>query len=167
MAVYDIEKFIGRRDGDRAPVHDWKWVCTSLPFGMDADYCEQVSIPLPSFAQKPLFGAGTFSFYAGFQEVNAFDCEFYEDTSMRTSSWLDMWRTMIRDPETGAFSLPTVYKHDWTFARLNDQNATILTVVAKNCWPTTIGPWALNYTGGNGLLKVQQNFSTDGLELFK
>lgn len=167
MAIYDIAEFINRRDGDRAPVHDWKWVCTSLPFGMDSDYCESVNIPLPSFNQKPLFGAGTFTFYPGFEEVSAFDCEFYEDISMRTSTWLEMWRHMIRNPETGAFSLPTRYKRDMTFDLVNDSNTPILTIVARNCWPTTIGPWNLNYTGGNGLLKVQQNFSTDGFSLSK
>lgn len=167
MSVYDIAEFVNRRGDDRSPIHDWKWVCLSLPFGMDPDYCESVGIPLPNFNQKPLFGAGTFTFYPGFQEVNAFDCEFYEDINLRTSSWLDMWRHKIRDPETGAFSLPAEYKWDMKFALLDDRNTQILTITARNCWPTTIGPWNLNYTGGNGLLKVQQNFSTDGLVLDK
>ncbi len=167
MSVYSIEEFVRRRDGDRAPIHDWKWVCTSLPFGHDPDYCESVNIPLPNFNQKPLFGAGTFTFYPGFEEVTAFDCQFYEDVNMRTSAWLDMWRHKIRDPETGAFSLPPEYKWDLTFDLLDDRNTKIVSIVARNCWPTSIGPWDLNYTSTNGLLKVQQNFSTDGFVLNK
>ena len=59
MSRYDIDEFVKRRDGDRSPLHDWKWHCVSLPYGADTDYVESVSLPFPSFNIKPLFGAGT------------------------------------------------------------------------------------------------------------
>ncbi len=165
MSIYDIEEFVNRREGDRQPIHDWKWHCVSLPFGMDTDYCESVSLPFPSFNIKPLFGAGTFTYYPGFEEIQAFDCQFHEDEALRSLKWLTMWKERIRDPDTGAFYLPTNYKHDLVFELLGNQNQTILTATCKNCWPSTKGNWDLNYTSTNGLLKVHQNFSCDGVKL--
>jgi hypothetical protein len=165
MARYDIDEFIKRRAGDRQPIHDWKWHCVSLPYGMDSDYCESVSIPFASFNLKPLFGAGTFSYYPGFEEIQAFDCQFHEDEKLRTSAWLQMWKERIRDPENGAFYLPTNYKQDMEFELLSGDNNRILTMKCKNCWPSTKQNWELNYTSTNGLLKVHQNFSTDGIKL--
>lgn len=165
MQYDDIQTFISRRDGDRSPIHDWKWRCLSLPFGMDTDYVETVGIPFPSFNIKPLFGAGTFTYYPGFEEISAFDIQMHEDISLRTLKWLTMWKERIRDPETGAYFLPTNYKHDLQFALLNDQNQKILTINAKNCWPSQKSNWDLVNTSTNGLLKMHINFSTDGLKL--
>lgn len=162
--IYDIATFINRRAGDREPIHAWKWACLKLPFGMDIDYCESVDLPKPSINQKPLFGAGTFTYYPGFQEISAFDCIFHEDVKLRTSNWLTGWRERIRDPETGAFALPPEYKYDLEFGLYDTQNKLILTASAKSCWPTTEAPWSLNYNGGNELLKVNINFSTDGVK---
>lgn len=165
MSRYDIDEFVRRRDGDRSPIHDWKWHCTSLPYGMDTDYCESVSIPFPSFNIKPLFGAGTFSYYPGFLEIQAFDCQFHEDEALRTSKWLSMWKERIMDPENGAFYLPTNYKMDLEFELLDNKNQSILSILCKNCWPSTKQNWDLTYTSTNGLIKVHQNFSTDGIKL--
>ncbi len=161
--LYDLETFISRREGDREPIHAWKWACLSLPFGMDVDYCETVDLPKPSFAQKNLFAAGTFSFYPGFQEISAFDCIFHEDISLRTSDWLTGWRNKMRDPETGAYALPPEYKYPLTFGLFSSNNKMILKAECRNCWPTTEAAWSLNYNGGNELLKVNINFSTDGV----
>lgn len=167
MSRYDIDTFIERRDGDRSPIHDWKWHCTSLPYGFDTDYVEQVNLPFPSFSVKPLFGAGTFSYYPGFMEISAFNMEFHEDITLRTTTWLTQWRERIRDPKNGAYYLPKNYKEDLNFELLDDKNNTILKVVAKNCFPTQANDWNLNYTSTNGLLKVGVNFSTDRIEHFK
>lgn len=162
--MYDIETFIQRRSGDREPVHDWKWKCLSLPFGMDVDYCESVDLPKPAVAQKDLFGAGTFTYYAGFVQIGTFDCMFYEDVSFRTADWLTGWRNKIRDPETGAYGLPPEYKYNIEFGLYDTTGKMILKAVAKNCFPTTEGNWSLNYTGGNGLLKTNVSFSTDRVD---
>jgi len=165
MQYDDIQTFISRRDGDRSPIHEWKWRCTSLPFGADTDYCESVSLPFPSFNIKPLFGAGTFTYYPGFEEIAAFDCQFYEDVSLRTLKWLTFWKERIRNPDTGAYYLPTNYKYDLEFELLDDNNRRILRALAKNCWPSQKSNWDMNYTSTNGLLKVHQNFSCDGVKL--
>lgn len=166
MSRYDIDEFVKRRDGDRSPLHDWKWHCVSLPYGADTDYVESVSLPFPSFNIKPLFGAGTFSYYPGFEEIQAFDIQFYEDESLRTMKWLTSWKERIRDPDVGAFYLPTNYKQDLEFELLNNANQRIMTAVCKNAWPSTKQSWELNYTSTNGMLKVHQNFSVDSVKLY-
>lgn len=165
MSILTIDEFLNRRTGDRSPVHDWKWSCLSLPFGMDRDYCETVSLPFPSFNVRPLFGAGTFSYYPGFEEIQAFDCQFYEDEAMRTLKWLTAWKNRIRNPDTGAFYLPTNYKYDMIFALYGANNRKLITATLKNCWPTTKGNWDLTNEGSNNTLRVHQNFSCDGIKL--
>lgn len=165
MIYEDIQTFIERRQGDRTPLTDWKWRCSSLPFGMDTDYVETVSLPFPSFNIKPLFGAGTFSYYPGFEEISAFDVQLYEDESLRSLKWLTNWKGKIRNPETGAYFLPTNYKYDLEFELLGTRNNVVLKAKAINCWPSQKGNWDLTNTSTNGLLKVHQNFSCDGVKL--
>lgn len=162
----DFNTFLSKRSGDREPLLSFKWLCTGLPLGHDVTYVESVSLPFPSINIKQgLFGAGTFSYYPGFEEISAFDMQLYEDSRARTSKWLKTWKERIRDPRNGAFYLPTNYKYDIEFHLLDTTGKPILKAVCKNCWPTTKGPWELNYQGGGEALKCHQNFSLDGIEL--
>ncbi len=162
----DFDEFLSNRSGDREPLLSFKWMCTELPFGFETKYVESVDLPFPSLNIKQgLFGAGTFTYYPGFEEISAFDIQFYEDSRARTLKWLKDWKERIRDPRNGAFYLPTNYKYDITVHLLDTTGKPILKAICKNCWPTTKGNWNLNYQGGGEALKVHQNFSVDRLEL--
>lgn len=162
--ILTIDEFISKREGDQGPLWDWKWHCTSLPFGFRTDYVETVSLPFPSFNVKPLFGGGTFTYYPGFEEISAFDMQLYEDQKVRAIEWLTMWKGRIRDPDTGAYFLPTNYKYDIGIELLNDKNQSVVKATLKNCWPTQKGNWDLTNSSTNGILKVHQNFSCDGIK---
>jgi hypothetical protein len=140
------------------------WQCDELPFGHDPTYLEHVNIPHPSVNVKPLFGGGTFTYYAGFVEISAFNATFYEDVGMRTAKWLTSWRNRIRNPESGAFFLPKDYKRDLHFTLFNTRGEPILRVQAKNCWPTTCSEWDW-VPGDSEILKLEINFATDGINL--
>lgn len=164
MPQLGLEEFIERRMGDRSPVSTNGWSCESLPFGHDADYVENVDIPHPSVNIKPLFGAGTFTYYPGFVEISAFNITLYEDHSMRTTKWLYYWLSRIRNPSTGAYYLPPNYKRDLNFTLYNTKGEPILNVAAKNCWVSTADNWSL-VPGEGEVLKLSVNIATDGLEL--
>lgn len=161
-----FDTFLENRKGDKEPLLSFKWVCTELPFGHNRLYVESVDLPFPNINIKQgLFGAGTFTYYPGFEEISAFDMQFYEDSRIRTLKWLKDWKERIRDPRNGAFYLPPNYKYDIKFRLMDTTGQEIAEAICKNCWPTTKGNWSLNYTGGGEALKVHQNFATDGLVL--
>ncbi len=166
MGGITFDEFLNARSGDKEPLLDFKWVCIEIPYGLDPTYVETVDLPFPSINIKQgLFGAGTFTYYPGFQEISAFDVQLYEDSRARSLKWAKDWQERIRDPRNGAFYLPTNYKQDIKFRLFDTTGATVVTVTCLNCWPTTKGAWNLTNTGTGQALKVHINFATDGLEI--
>lgn len=153
-----------RKDSRLDPLLDFKWACTSLPLGHDVSYVEEVELPFPQLSPKEgLFGAGQYTYYPAFQDINAFDITFYEDSKLNTSQWLQKWFERIRRPSDGAYYLPTNYKFDIVVALMDTTGRTVGEAKMINCWPTSRGTWPLAYSG-NDRLKVQQNFSVDNME---
>lgn len=162
--ILTLSEFADRRSGDREPLLDLNWYCLELPFGGELDYVETVSLPFPSINMKPAFYGSRFVQYPGFLEISAFDITFYEDKAVRTRKWIKDWQERIRNPKTGTYGLPSDYKRDMSFALTNGKDSTpILTVVCRDCWPTTPAGWDLSNNGGQAL-KTQVNFATDGVD---
>ena len=154
-----------RMDAALDPLLSFKWVCTELPYGMDPTYVEEVSMPFLTIQPKEgLFGAGTYSYYPGFEDISAFDVTFYEDSVMTTTKWLKEWKERIRRPSDGCYYLPGYYKQNIVVKMMDTTGKVIATVTLKNCWPTGRSNWDLNYTS-DGRLTVQQNFSVDDQEV--
>lgn len=158
-----IDEFINKTQGDKSPIFSFMWLCVEAPFGMDPQYIEEVDIPLPSLAQKPLFGAGTFTYYPGFQEISSFNIKVREDVSMRATKWLLKWIETIRDPDTGAYALPSAYKKEFKFELYDTTGSVVCTATARGCWPTTSEAWPLA-GNSNEILKNGIAISTDGLK---
>tara|TARA_B100000700_G_scaffold88627_1_gene99925 strand:- start:40815 stop:41372 length:558 start_codon:yes stop_codon:yes gene_type:complete len=153
-----------RKDAKLDPLLDFKWACTSLPLGHDVSYVEEVELPFPQLSPKEgLFGAGQYTYYPAFQDINAFDITFYEDSKLNTTRWLKTWFERIRRPSDGAYYLPTNYKFDIDIALMDTTGQVVGEARLINVWPTSRGTWPLAYSG-NDRLKVQQNFSVDNME---
>lgn len=161
MSKVSLDEFIAMTTGEgREPMLSFYWLCLDLP-GHDPRYVESISLPFPSISPKEgLFGAGKYSYYAGFLNVSAFDMVFYEDSKLSTVKWLRKWQERIRNPATGAFYLPTYYKENLLIELKNTKGESIAQVKLLNVWPTQMSNWDLTYTGGDRI-KVQQNFSVD------
>lgn len=150
-----------RKDAKLDPMLNFKWICESLPFEHDPTYVESIGLPFPEIQQKEgLFGAGTYTYYPGFETISAFDVTFYEDSELNTALWLNAWRERIRRPEDGAYYLPPNYKRDIDLLLLNTENKTIGRAKLVNVWPTTISQWELSYDSGERI-QTQANFSCD------
>lgn len=154
-----------RKDAALDPLLDFKWVCTSLPLGLDPTYVEEIDLPFQQISPKEgLFGAGQYTYHPAFQDISAFDITFYEDSKLSTTSWLLKWFERIRRPSDGAYYLPTNYKFDIQLVLMDTTGATVCEVKLINVWPTARGNWPLSYSG-NDRLRVQQNFSVDRSEI--
>jgi hypothetical protein len=154
-----------RKDAELDPLLAFKWVCSELPGGLPVDYVESIDMPFPKIQPKDgLFGAGTYTYYPAFEDIDAFDLNLYEDSKMSTTKWLLLWFERIRDPEDGAYYLPTHYKCDLKFILMDTTGASVAEVTMLNCWPTGRGNWDLNYTSDDRLT-IQQNFSCDAQKI--
>lgn len=164
MADVSWDVFGKRQSKNLDPLLDFKWACVSLPLGHDVSYVEEVDLPWPEISPKDgLFGAGTYTYYPSFEDINAFDITFYEDSKLNTTKWLMEWFERIREPKTGAYYLPRNYKFDIVVELMDTTGKTIGVATLQNVWPTSKGNWPLTYTGGERI-RVQQNFSIDSLK---
>ena len=150
-----------RKEASLDPLLAFKWACVALPGDFAVDYVESVDLPFPEIQPKDgLFGAGTYTYYPAFEDISAFDITFYEDSKLSTTKWLKKWFDRIREPNTGAYYLPTHYKQDIVFELMNTRGVTVALVKMGNVWPTGKGNWDLSYTNDDRLT-IQQNFSCD------
>lgn len=164
MPDVSLGVFERRKTAKLDPLLAFKWVCVQLPFGHDVTYCEEFGMTFPEVSPKEgLFGAGTYTYYPAFEDISAFDCTFYEDSELNTTKWINDWMLKIRNPDNGAYYLPTNYKFDLVFHLMDTTGKAIGECKMINCWPTGRGNWDLNYTSDDRL-RVQQNFSVDSQE---
>lgn len=165
MPDTSIDRFLSNREGSQEPLLTFKWVTTTLPYGLSTTYVEKVDLPFIKLDVKSgLFGAATYSYYPGFSDIDAFDITFYEDSACSTVKWLQYWYGRIKNFETGTYYLPTNYKENIKVQLLDTTNAPVLEVELVNIWPTTTSNWSLAYDD-DGRLTVTQNFSIDDQKL--
>lgn len=162
-----IEKLLRTSEPDRHPLFNFKWICTSLPFGMDESYVESVDLPWINIAAGTPWHAGASSTsYPEWSNTGTFSLNLYEDSSCRTMKWLVFWKNQIKtvygDANTvfGIYNTPKYYKRDLQFALLATDNSIVMTVNLIGCWPLDTSSLSLDYTSSERV-KYSQTFSCD------
>jgi hypothetical protein len=98
-----------------------------------------------------MFGGGSFFHYPGFMRLDSFSLVMYEDQDFAATTWVTGWMYVIRNPKTGAYSLPSEYKKEIQVSLVNRENAPVLSVRLLGCWPTSVANLDLNYTDSSRL----------------
>jgi len=174
MASYDektsIDHLLNRSQPDKHPLFTFKWVCDSLPFGLDPSYVESLDLPFANIDQQQGWhGASTFSYYPDFSTISTFSLTFYEDSSASTMQWIVRWKNSIKvlypasssDSGTyGAYYLPKNYKRNMVFTMLATDNSPVMQITLINVWPTDTGNLSLDYSQSDRV-KITQTFSCD------
>lgn len=162
MADTSLERFHALTgNGDTEPLLNFKWICIEAPYGLDPGRIESVSLPFPKLAIKEgYFGSGSFTYFPGFEDIDSFDLEIYEDSKASALQWSIEWRNRIRDPDSGFYALPPEYKQTFSFELHDTTGQTVITVNLIDCWPSQPSPWALNYKE-SGRIVMNVNFSCD------
>lgn len=158
---FAIENLIDRPD----PLLKFMWRCTHLPFKMDENYVESVSLPFPNIdAGDSLYGAGTFFHFPSHVRVDSVSLTFYEDRLLTTTKWLTAWKGKIRNFSKGYYNLPSQYKRNLHFDLINDSLDTIVSVVLVGCWPTQSSNIDLDYTESSNVI-ISATFSVDAIDI--
>lgn len=160
MGEFSLDKLQERKD----PLLLYRWICVELPFYMDINYVESISLPFPTVdVVDPLYGAGTFFHYPGFVRVDSFSMTMYEDETFVSTKWLMGWIGKIRNYKYGWYNLPTIYKRDMTFALYDNTETEIVQAKIRGCFPTQIANLELNYTSSERAI-INATFSADSVE---
>lgn len=134
------------------PAFAWRWeiVDFTAPQGAQypancLDFVHNVGLPLPFLEQAPQFRAGSRTYYAGTQDVNAFTMQFYEDSKYTMHKWITKWHRLIRDQQTGAYRVAREYKGSMTVALLGLDETPVMFAAVEGMWPTAPSPLDLSY----------------------
>ena len=162
MPDTSFDTFIKYRTQGHEPLLGFKWVCTSLPYGMPVQYVESIQLPFVNLSVKDgLFAAGTYSYFPGFSDIDQFTMTFHESISGLATRWILYWKSRIKDFDTGAYYLPANYKEDITFSLLDNRNNSVMDITLVDVWPATVDPFDLNYTDPSARIQVSATFSVD------
>lgn len=162
MADTSIDRFLRSRSKSKEPLLAFKWVVTSLPFGLDTTYAEEVNLPFTKLDMKDgLFGAATYTYYPGFSNVDQFSITFHEDSAGTTTNWLLSWMSKIKNFKEGWYYLPKSYKESINLELLDTQNNTVIKVEQFGVWPIVRDPWSLAYSDPSGRLRINVSFAVD------
>lgn len=148
------------------PLLSFKWVCSdnTLPLGLPCHYLEAVELPWENVnVGNGVYQNGSMTYYAGASDVTGLNMTFYEDQQATASKWINGWKGLIKNFDTGIYNLPYGpggYKRDMRVSLLDTKNNEILRVELIGIWPEATSAWSLNYTDA-GRLVVSQAFSID------
>lgn len=162
MPDTSLETFIKYRQREHEPLMGFKWVCTSLPYGLPVTYVESVQVSWVKLNIKDgLFAEGTYSYFPGFSDIDQFTMTFHEGIGTKTRRWLSYWLSRIKNFETGTYFLPNNYKEDIKVSLLDNQNNKVMDVTMVDCWPIVPDPIELNYTDPSSRVTLSVSFSVD------
>lgn len=162
MPDTSLETFIKYRQREHEPLMGFKWICTSLPYGLPTTYVESIQVSWVKLNVKDgLFAAATYSYFPGFSDIDSFTMTFHEGVGTKTRQWLTGWLNRIKNFSTGTYYLPSNYKEDIQIALLDNKNNKVMDVTMVDVWPIVPDPIDLNYTDPSSRIQLSVSFSVD------
>lgn len=149
---------------------DWYAQMPTLPFlgqgsvGLGFEYVEETSVPLWSFDQVSTFRAGKNYSTPGHAALSNISMKFYEDNRGTTTSYLTAWQSLIRDPDTGLYTVPSKHKKDIKIVLLDVTNSSVMVVNYVRCWPVSIDQISLNSDQASRVI-MGAEFSVDEVKV--
>jgi len=157
----DIQKILNLED----PLLAFKWVAKYLPFDLAPEFMEAIDLPFNNISvSEGQYVGSRFIYHPGTHTVSSFSATFYEDRSGRSTSWLNYWKSRVKNFETGAYGLPSQYKRNIIVTLLDQKNDAVITAKLIGCWPADTNPFSLNYSDGSARITNQQTFSVDDVK---
>lgn len=136
-----------------------KWRLLSLPaiggVSLSPLACEEVELPFPVFQEKSKEIASTAIYFPQGSSVSGFSMMFGLDQKLAVLKYMQAWSSLIQNPYTGGYRLPSAYKKNLQIALYDIKGQVIATAEIRNCWPLGMQGLQLNGQGGRGMGTVQ------------
>ena len=145
------------------PLLEIDWI-PELPFGLPAEYVEEISFTWPRFVTNDAIpNHGQSLYIVEGREVSAITLVFYEDVKLTTSRWVELWRGLIC-PDGIHYNYPDTYKQS-IFAYPSDVNRRPLGKFEfRGCFPTGLPQYHMAGDGSNRV-RLSVEFSVDTIEI--
>lgn len=129
-------------------------------------HVESLDIPFKLFDVDNRHIQASRMYYAGFNNVNAFNMSFYENIYGQTLAKFLAWQDLISDKESN-YSVPALYKANMRMSILDgnkftDQDTVIVDL--KGIWPSQIDPFSLSSDNSDRLI-VKVTMSIDEINI--
>lgn len=162
MAGFTLQQVRARPD----PLLSFQWLCLdgSLPFDHPNEYLESIDLPFNNIKSDGVYVGSGYTCYPLAHEVEAFTATFYEDYYAASTTWLQDWKSRIKNFSTGVYGLPKDYKKTMTVGLLTTKGDIALQYKLIGIWPTSTASLSLNYNE-SGRITVSQTFSIDDVEI--
>ena len=155
ISIFD--RMLARED----PHMLYEWLVL-MPFNMQPEFVESVTIPIPSIDPEAVFRAGRRFYYPKFQDIGDVAATFYETHAFTVTNWIKEWKALIMD-ENGLYGLPSDYARDIVLYAVDPTGTRRAELRIKRCFPTTGDVYP--YSSGNSeRLIPSHTFSADALE---
>lgn len=155
-----LSKLKSLLSGDREPLMQWKWYVEEFPeIGgrrLPPPYAESVGLPLPSMSQNTREVAATTLHFPGSSSIDTFEMILYEDQSISSLSYIQDWQSLVQNPRTGGYRVPSIYWKNLQVKLLNNENGVAATALLRNVWPLGASPITLDNSPGS--LKINAQF---------
>lgn len=126
---------------------------------------EHVTVPWHKTQPTARYTAGTFRHYPGAMDVDGIQMVFYEVWDYRVTKWLNDWRRLVYDPETGIFGLPKKYRKEFVteFYPPHNESPTMRRSYA-GCFPIEQPPFEMTYAEVDGRVTVSALFAVNRVD---
>ncbi|MEG0373997.1 MAG: hypothetical protein RR672_00050 [Raoultibacter sp.] len=136
-----------------------KWRVRSFPIiggiALSAFACEEVDLPFSVYQQKTKEVATVAINTPQSSSVDGFAFIFGMDQKLAALKYFTAWQSLVQNPYTGGFRLPSAYKKNIIVELYDNQGQMIATQELRNCWPLGGQNLQLNGTGGRAVWSVQ------------
>lgn len=136
-----------------------KWRIVSLPtiggVSLSPLACEEIELPFPVYTEKSKEVASTQIHWPHGSSIDGFSSQWGIDQKAALMKYFQSWQTLIQNPYTGGFNLPSAYKKRLRVALFDIKGSVIATSEVRNVWPIGMQSLQLNGTGGRGVMTIQ------------
>ncbi|ARW58772.1 putative tail tube protein [Erwinia phage vB_EamM_Y3] len=136
-----------------------KWRVRSFPaiggFSLSPFACEEVELPFSVYQMKSKEVASVAIHTPQSSSVDGFSLMFGLDQKLAAMKYFNAWQSLIQNPYTGGFRLPSVYKKNIIVELYDGQGTMIGYQELRNCWPIGGQGLQLNGTGGRAVWSMQ------------
>ncbi len=148
------------------PLTSFNWQC-SLPDiegeRLGWEYVEEATLPFVDFDSTSNYRAGKMYHYPHHYSLGTLSLKLYEDTSGKTSNYVNRWKSLIIDSSTGLYNTPSFFKKPITITIFDSRFTTVMFVTYIGCWIQRMDSFQLG--GESNRINPQVEYNVDDIEI--
>lgn len=149
--------------GDPLLSFNWRVEMPPLPTIENFDqslfnfYVEDVNLSLPFYSSESVFRNGSFIYYPKFSDAGSLNLVLFEDVNLTSTNYLQAWKRLIQDPNTGFYNRPSFYKKPIILTPYDMAGVPCGKFYVEGAWPSQIQQYS--FTSARSIINVSCEFA--------